>query len=219
MKNIVIVGSGAVAAELTSYIEDNNIYSAVNDKMNIIGYLDTEENTIKYWSRYKFKHPVLSDVDQYVIQENDHFIIGIANIEFRKKMIEILYSKRAKIIGFSHRTAIVANSGVIGNGNIIYPHCILGPNSVIGDNNILTSYSFISHDCKIGNNNLFSTAGLSGNVTVGDDNFFGIRSTVLPNISIGDRNTIQAGMIVDKEVNNDCIVFHRFKEKIIAIKS
>jgi UDP-3-O-[3-hydroxymyristoyl] glucosamine N-acyltransferase len=84
---------------------------------------------------------------------------------------------------------------------------------------MLTSYSFISHDCKIGNNNFFSTAGLGGNVTVGNNNFFGIRATVLPNISIGDKNTIQAGMIVDKEVKNDNIVFHRFKEKVIAIKT
>ncbi len=219
MKNTIIVGSGAVAAEVTSYIQDSNTHSLDDNKLNILGYLEFEENISKYWSRYQFRQPVLSDIRRYKIQEDDHFIVAIADIDFRIKVISILKERNAKIIGFIHHSVIVADSAIIGAGNIIYPHSIIGPNATLGNNNLLTSYSFVSHDCKVGNNNLFSTAGISGNVNVGDNNFFGIRATVLPNISIGDRNIIQAGMIVDKEVGNDSTVFHRFREKVIAIKS
>jgi acetyltransferase-like isoleucine patch superfamily enzyme len=217
MINVIIVGSGAVAAEITSYIEDQNRHIEENKQLNILGYLDFEENKVKYWARYKLKMPVIADVYSYKVNKDDHFIIGIADILFREKMIETPNLKGAKIIGFIHHTAIIANSAVIGSGNIIYPHCIIGPNTIIGNNNLLTAYSFISHDCKIGDNNFFSTAGLSGNVKIGNNNFFGIRATVLPNISIGDRNTIQAGMIVDKILSDGNTIFHRFKEKIIAI--
>lgn len=219
MKNIVIVGSGAVAAELTMYIEDGNKYLLEQDRMMIIGYLDSEENVSKYWAKYKFEKPVLSDVYSYRISQMESFIVAISNIDFRRKMSDFLKSKGANLISFIHPNSIISKTAIIGNQNIIYPYCIVGPNTVIGNNNLLTSYSFISHDCSIGNDNFFSTAGLSGNVRVGSCNYFGIRSTVLPNVTIGDRNTIQAGMIVDKNVFNESLIFHRFKEKVISISN
>jgi acetyltransferase-like isoleucine patch superfamily enzyme len=218
MANVIIVGSGAVASELTSYIEDHNRHLNADEQLNVEGYIDFDENIEKYWSKYKFNRPVLDDIYRYHVKEHDRFIIGISDIEFRMKMVNILRSKHAEIIGFIHYSSIIANTARIGVGNIIYPHCIIGPNSVIGDFNFFTSYSFVSHDCVIGSENFFATAGLSGHISIGDKNYFGIRSTVLPNISVGNRNMIQAGMVVDKDIIDNCTVFHRFKEKVIAIK-
>jgi acetyltransferase-like isoleucine patch superfamily enzyme len=76
---------------------------------------------------------------------------------------------------------------------------------------------FISHDCKIGNGNFFSTAGIAGRIEIGDNNFFGIRSTVIPHVSIGNNNIIQAGMVVDKSIKDNSTIFYRYKEQIIAI--
>jgi sugar O-acyltransferase (sialic acid O-acetyltransferase NeuD family) len=216
MKNVTIIGSGAVAAELTSYIEDNNKHEDSLDQFNILGYLEFEENISKYWARYKHKKPVIGDINSYEMKEDDHFIIAISNIDFKKKILNILQSKNANVIGFVHRSSLIAESSRIGKGNLIYPFCIVGPNAELGDHNLLTSYSFISHDCRIGNNNFFASAGLSGNVTIGSNNFFGIRATVLPDVSLGSGNIIQAGMIVDKDIPDNTTVFHRFKEKIIS---
>ena len=52
---------------------------------------------------------------------------------------------------------------------------------------------------------------------VGDDNLFGINSATIPGIKIGNRNKIAAGMVLDKNVEDDTVVFHRFKEKVMAI--
>lgn len=40
----------------------------------------------------------------------------------------------------------------------------------------------------------------------------GIRVTTVPDIIIGNRNKIQAGMIVDKNVGDDSTLFYRYKE-------
>lgn len=214
--NLVIVGTGAVAAELTSYIEAQNKF-ADEEKINLLGYLDSAENIDKYWSKYKLKQPVLGNINSYQANEDDYFLVGISDLEFRSKMLNILRNKGFNITGFIHHSSIVSESAEIGIGNIIYPHCIVGPNCLIGDHNFITSYSFISHDCRVGNNNFFSTSGLGGRVTIGDNNFFGIRSTVIPKVNIGSNNVIQAGMTIDKDVENDSTVFYRFKEKVIAI--
>jgi sugar O-acyltransferase (sialic acid O-acetyltransferase NeuD family) len=216
MKNLIIIGSGAVAAELTSFFEDKCSESSDHD-LSIKGYLDFEENIEKYWKRYDLDMPVLGDVNNYPISENDFFVIAISDVKFRKTIIDIIKSRGGKFINIIHPTSIVARNVKMGEGNIINPYCILGPNVKIGDFNLLTSQSIISHDSLLGNNNILSTALLCGHVKVQDNNSFGIRSSVIPHINIGNFNTIQAGMIVDRDVADDTVVFHRFKEKVLAI--
>jgi acetyltransferase-like isoleucine patch superfamily enzyme len=217
MRNIVIVGTGAVAAELTSYIEDNNKKVDTASRMELKGYIDYEYNINRYWKKYNLEAPILSDIDSYVSSGDEELIIGISDINFRNQMIEKLIEKNAPIGSFIHSSVIIPDTVKFGIGNIIYPFCVVGPNTTIGNFNIITSYSFISHDCKIGNGNFLSTAGIAGRIKIGDNNFFGIRSTVIPRVTIGNSNTIQAGMIVDKSIKDNTTIFYRYKEQILAI--
>ena len=217
MRDVIIVGTGAVAAELTSYINHTN--SVSSEKINLIGYLEYDYNIEPYYKKYGLSKPVLGDIDNFKPEPNQQFLIGFANIGFKKIIIDKLLSKNAIIGNFVHFTSIIDSSVNIGIGNIIYPHCIIGPKAIIGNYNMITSYSFISHDCTLGDNNFLSTAGLAGRVTIGNDNFFGIRSTVIPSIKIGNNNTIQAGMIINKNLNDNNTVFYRYKEEITIINN
>ncbi len=217
MRKIVIIGTGAVAAELTSYIEDNNKHTNSESQIDLLGYIDYEYNIEKYWQKYQLQKPVLGDVDNFNFKNEIEVLIGISDIKFRNEIISKLETKGVTFCQFIHYSVIIPETIELGKGNIIYPFCIIGPNSKIGDFNMITSYSFISHDCVVGNGNFFSTAGIAGRVSVGDCNFFGIRSTVIPHISIGNRNMIQAGMMVDKSIKDETTVFYRYKESIIAI--
>lgn len=81
----------------------------------------------------------------------------------------------------------------------------------------LTSQTCISHDCVVGFNNVFSTVIVCGRTIIGNENTFNIRSTVIPDRKIGSGNIIQAGMIVDKNIEDKTTLFYRFKEKVLAI--
>lgn len=217
MRNVIILGSGGLASELTFYIEDNNSKSKPNEKINILGYIDYADVAGKFSKKYNYDAPIISDIDGYIPSDNEEVLIGIGNIAVRKKMITLLLNKKAKIGSFVHNSVIVSKSPNWGEGNVIFPYCIIENNAIIGNYNLLTSYSFISHDCVVGNNNFFSTSGIAGNVKICNDNFFGIRSTVIPGIEIGNNNTIQAGMTIDKSIKDNTTVFYRYKEKILAI--
>ncbi len=217
MTKTVIIGTGAVAAELTAYISDNNKIVAEELKREIIGYIDYDYNVEKYWRKYNLSAPVIGDIDSFDFSQNIEVLIGISDINFRNKIIAIVKEKNGVFGQFIHSSVIFSKQCEIGIGNIIYPFCIVGPNTKIGNFNLITSYSFISHDTIIGNGNFCSTVGIAGRVSIGNDNFFGIRSTILPDIVIGDRNVIQAGMIVDKSVENSSTVFYKYKERIISV--
>lgn len=217
MKKIIILGSGAVAAELTFYIEDNNSKVGYDEKIKIIGYIEYDYNLELYYHKYKFEAPVICDIDSYKAGPEEEVLIAVSDINFRKKMIQLLLEKKAKIGSFIHHSVIIPKSANIGDGIIIYPFCIIEKYSIIGNYNLITSYSFISHDCIVGNNNFFSTSGIAGTVTIGNDNYFGIRSTVIPHIEIGNNNIIQAGMVVNRSIKDDTTVFYRYKEQVLAI--
>ena len=102
MKNVVILGSGAVAAELTFYINDNNAKTKKDDQINIKGYIDYDYNIEKYYKRYNFNKPIICDIDRYKPSPNESVLIGISDIDFRNKMIDILLTKNVKIGSFIH---------------------------------------------------------------------------------------------------------------------
>ncbi len=217
MRNVIILGTGGCASEVTFYINDHNTKSGIEEQINILGYLDYESHLKEHYNKYNFKSPVLGDVDSYIPQPNEEILIAVSNIQFRKKVIQKLLDKNSKIGSFIHHSSIIPKNSHVGIGNIVYPFCIIEEYSFVGNFNLLTAYSYISHDCKVGNNNFFSIAGIAGNVTVGNNNFFGIRSSVIPGIKIGDNNIIQAGMIVDQNIQNDNTIYYRYKERVLAI--
>jgi sugar O-acyltransferase (sialic acid O-acetyltransferase NeuD family) len=212
LKQLVIVGTGAVAAETTSFIEDYQYGSSYN--VRIRGYLDINSHNML---KYEYKSPYLGKVEDYELETDDYFIIAIGNNGYRKEHADKILQKGGTFINLIHQTCIIANTAKIGIGNIIYPYSIIGPKAQLGDFNLLTSRSSISHDCSVGNFNFFAIASVSGNVSIGHENNFYTQSAVIPKIRIGNRNTIQSGMIVDKDISDDTTVFHRFREKVIAI--
>ena len=218
MKDVIILGTGGLAAEITFYIEDNNKRVSEEEQLNIKGYIDYDYNIEKYYEHYKFKAPVLCDIDAYQPAPNEEVLIGIGNVEFRNKMIAILESKNAVIGSFIHHTVVIADSQEMGVGNIIFPYCVIEPHCTIGNYNLLTSYSFISHDCSVGNGNFFSKSGIAGHSSIGDNNYFGINATLIPRVKMGNNNLVQAGMVVHKNVGDDTTVFYRFKENVMVIK-
>lgn len=217
MKNVLILGTGGCAAEITFYIKMNNLKCDVAQQINIKGYIEYADNVDKYYSMYQYDSPVVCDIDHYVPREDEEVLLAVADIDFRKKMIDKLLDVKANIGSFSSCDSMISKNAKMGIGNIIYPYCIVEPNAIVGDYNMLTSYSFISHDCIVGNNNFLSSAGLAGHIVVGDNNYFGIRSTVIPHIKIGNHNKIQAGMIVNRNIHNDSTIFYRFKEQVLVI--
>ncbi|MDR2409643.1 MAG: acetyltransferase [Bacteroidales bacterium] len=211
MKQLVIVGSGAVAAEITAFIEDPQ-YGPSYD-LNIKGYLDIDDSKML---QYEYKSPYLGRVEDYIIEDKDCFIIAIGNNKYRKENAEKISDKKGKFINFIHPTCIIANTARIGTGNIINPFTGIGPEAKVGDFNWI-SQSDISHDCHVGNFNFFSNASVCGNVRIGHENTFNVRSAVIPKINIGNNNLIQAGMVVNKNLGDNVTVFYRYKEHILAI--
>jgi sugar O-acyltransferase (sialic acid O-acetyltransferase NeuD family) len=213
MKDVIIIGAGGHAAEIDEYI----IYSRkiTGMELKVIGFLD--DNPANY-DRYQFSAPLLGGLKDYKVATGISYMIGIANLRYRRLFVDRFKSEGAHFVSFIHCGAYVSASALIGEGSIIGPNVNIGPNVKIGSYTLINSRCSLGHDTTVGDYNFISpNVCFSGFTEIGDENLFGINSATIPGVKVGCRNKIAAGMILDQDIMNDTIVFHRFKEKIIAI--
>lgn len=214
MTEVIVIGAGGHAAEIDEYI----IYSqriTGSEELKIIGFLDDNPDN---YANYKFSAPFLGRLKDYKSDKGQYYLIGIADLKYRRLFIEKFRSEGAEFISFIHCNAYISRSAIIGEGSIIGPNANIGPNVQIGKYTLINSRCSLGHDTRVGDFNFISpNVCFSGFSEVGDENLFGINSATIPGIKVGNRNKIAAGMILDQNIGNDTVVFHRYKEKIIAI--
>ncbi|MDB5275525.1 MAG: sugar O-acyltransferase [Ferruginibacter sp.] len=214
MKQIIIIGAGGHSAEIDDYFQYAK--KKLQDfGMEIRGYID--DNALSY-GNYDFTAPFLGHIQSHVIQQDVYYIMGIANLKYRRPIIERFLAAGAVFTTFIHPDAYISASSKIGAGVVIAPGVNVGPKVSIGNFTLINSRSSMGHDTKVGAYNFICpNVCFSGFTVVGDENLFGVNSATIPGIQIGNRNKIAAGVVLDKNVGDDEVVFYRFKEKVIAI--
>ena len=214
MKNIVVIGASGHAAEINEYLIALNSSSPF-PVVKIEGFIDDDPRSYK---QYVFSAPYLGSINDHIIRKDYYYLMGIANIRYRRTIIEKFQIAGAQFMTLVHPTAYVSESAKIGTGSILGPHVNIGPNVCVGKFTLINSRCSLGHDTTIGDFNFISpNVCFSGFTTVGEENLFGINSATLPGITIGNQNRVEAGMILHKDIGNETVVFYRYKEKIIAI--
>jgi len=214
MTDIIIIGAGGHAAEIDEYIIYSQKVTGIKE-LNIIGFLD--DNPANYAS-YKFSAPLIGGIKDHEVIAGHGYIIGIANLKYRRLFVDKFKAAGAQFVSFIHCGAYVSPTAEIGEGSIIGPNVNIGPNARVGKYTLINSRSSLGHDTQIGDYNFISpNVCFSGFTMIGDENLFGINSASIPGIRVGNRNKIAAGMVLDQNVGDETVVFYRFKEKILAI--
>lgn len=217
MKKVIIVGAGGHAAELIDYLVYINELTSTSpsERWEVLGLIDDSESN---YHAYDYNFPYLGKIDNHVINRDACYIMGIANMKYRKVIIEQLLAKAANFITVIHPTALVSPTAKIGVGCVISHNVSIGPKAVLKDFNLINSRCTIGHDTQIGSYNFLSPQVVTGGFAkIGDENFIGTNAAILPGIILGNSNVVAAGMIVDKKVDDNSTVFHRFKEKVTII--
>ncbi len=216
MKKIIIIGSGGHAAELRDYINHHNT-ARPEDRFKVEGYIDDDE---KNYHHYGFDEPFLGSIKEHQIRNDIFYFMGIANLAYRKPLIEKFIAEGAKFIGLIHPTAIVSPSCEIGEGTVISHNASVGAKAKIGRFNMLNSRCTIGHDSILGDYNFVSPqVAISGNTQIGENNLIGTNSCTIPGMKIGNNNKIAAGMVIYKPVGDNETVIFKHKEKIIIRES
>lgn len=214
MTDLIIIGAGGHAAEVDEYIKYTQKVRGIRE-FNVIGFLD--DNPENY-HRYRFSAPLIGGAKDHKVIKDQFYLIGIADLIYKRFFVDKYKSEGAKFATFIHYGAYVSESAVIGEGSIIGPNVNIGPNTQIGKYTLINSRCSMGHDTSVGDFNFISpNVCFSAFTKIGDENLFGINSATIPKITVGNRNKIAAGMVLDQNVGDDSVVFYRYKEKVIAV--
>lgn len=207
---VIIIGAGGHAAELHDYLLHAN--RQVPESYELLGLLDDDASV---YPRYGYSAPYLGAIKAHAINSSASYLVGIANLTYRAPIIQAFLDRSAQFLTFIHPGAYVSASASIGRGSVVGPLANVGPNVRIGEFNLINARCSLGHDTVVGDYNFISpNVCFSGGTRIGDHNLFGINSATIPGISVGHRNKVMAGMVLDKSVGDDQVVFFRYKEKL-----
>jgi sugar O-acyltransferase (sialic acid O-acetyltransferase NeuD family) len=200
MKNIIIIGAGGHAAELNDYIRVHNSIEG-KEKISIQGFIDDDQEIYK---KYEYEAPFLGSIKDHQINKSVLYLMGIANIKFRKEITEDFLKRGALFTGFIHPSVVISPSAFVDETVVISHSTSIGPKVKVGPHNLINSRCTLGHDTQIGEFNFISPmVAFSGNTIIGNENLIGTGSITIPGIKIGNRNKIGAGTVVIYDIPED----------------
>lgn len=185
MKHLLILGAGGYAVDIYEYAKESLGYGT---EFDIKGFLDPNKDALKNFPDYP---QVIAFEDNYEIQEDDVFICALGGILMKKRCIEKLLKRGARFINLIHKTAYVAPSSHMGEGNLIQPYVRIGSGAKVGSFNTIQTNTIIAHNC-----------------TIGDYNRLDCNVMCVGGICVGNNVTIHTGSVINHKVklNDDCTV-------------
>jgi UDP-perosamine 4-acetyltransferase len=192
MKKIVVVGTGGLAREFSSYFSD------YDEIFSIIGFSSTNLEEHRFFSLpgKLFEGEITPD-----IVDTDEVVIAIGSPSVKKRI-----SERLKILGFTfpnliHPSSVVSNRAIFGEGVIVSPNCTVSPNVHLKDFCYLNFGVGVGHDAVLGNYcQVNPGVQLGGFSSIGDETLIGSGSSILQGVKIGNSVTVAAGSVVFSRV-------------------
>lgn len=176
-QKIIIIGAGQNGKVVENILRLNPSYE-------LAGFLDD----------HKIGVEILGSVADYKkFQDKNLFFLSLGYNQLRKKIFTELETAGVKFINAIHPTAVIEKNVVLGHNIMIGALTYININTQIGDNTIINNGCLIEHDNKIGKH-CHITPGVitAGEVTIEDEAFIGIGSTIRDRITIGKNCLIGA---------------------------
>lgn len=199
MTDLVVIGAGKFALEVTRFIDD--AAPAAGDEPGGGGAPGERGYRIeRYLSVPGESVHVPADrcapLAGYEPAAGTLVVLALGEIAARRAAIDGFIAKHGlSAVNIVHPTSRIDPSQIKGTGNIIGPNCYFGVNVTLGSFNVINYHCTVGHHSRIGSNNFIAPNFNCGNsVTVGDDNFFGLSCTIAPDVDAGSNSRFAAGL-------------------------
>ncbi len=201
MKDIAIFGAGGFGREVACLIRQINKKSP---EWNLIGFFDDNPTLLGTKNEYG---EVLGGTDA-LNQYGKELAVAIAlgNPSVVRKVVESITNENVWFPNLIAPDVIIMDEDTfsMGKGNIICSKCWISCNVHLGDFNILNVGITVGHDARFGRyNTLMPAVNISGEVIVGEENFFGVASVVLQQKKIGCKTVIGGNSMIIKNTKDD----------------
>jgi sugar O-acyltransferase (sialic acid O-acetyltransferase NeuD family) len=198
---IIIMGGGGGAKMLIDALKHSKQYQVVgilDDKLelgiNVLGVCVVGR---------------LSDVNKLLAININNFVLAFGVLSQRNIRYE-LYLKFKKMgcnfPNIIHPKAVVEESVIMGEGNVILAMANVGSCVKMGNLNYINNNALVSHDCELQDNiHLAPSSVLASSITIESNVLVGMNTTLYYGISIGNGVTILNGLVINNSISKNII--------------
>lgn len=205
---IIILGAGGLAREVASWHNTGSNESHTK----IIGFMD--EN-LEALNDYNIDQKVIGKIELDKVKKNQSVICAIANVDVKEKLFNELIKSNTSIFSFVHKSSLIGERTICGEGLVLFPNAIISCDSRIGNLVFINIGSQIGHDVTIGDfTSIMANVDIGGGAQIGKNVFIGSNAVILPGVKIPDDTRIGAGTVVLKSIKNKGTYFGNPAKKI-----
>ena len=193
--NCVIVGAGGHGREIAEILQADPRVG-----FSIKGFIDDDRHLS---NQIINGLPVLGDWSWFETADRRGLavICALGSAEDRRKTATRAAAQNLSFCSAVSPAASVSSHVRLGEGVMILPHAVVGPNCIIGDHVIINVGATVSHDSQIAR---FSTINpgvhIAGNVSIGEGCYVGVGASVIHGISVGAWSIVGGGAVVTDDL-------------------
>lgn len=195
-KQILIYGAGTygkiVYHDIKQFGEDVEVASFVMDEKYV--YTD---------SLYGIPIVPFEKVDNEYPPEDYQMLVccGYTVMRNRKIMYDRAKDKGYKLANYISSKAILENTPLMGDNNIVLANAVIGYDGKMGSDNIIFQNVWLGHEFKIGSHSIIGFgSNIGGRAVIGNLSYISIGVTAKGRITFGDESLVGVGTNVIKDV-------------------
>jgi sugar O-acyltransferase (sialic acid O-acetyltransferase NeuD family) len=153
---------------------------------------------------------IISDIENLKDPSIYSYAIAVGDNNLREHIYEEHIKKlpTLKFPQLIHKSAIVSKFVEIGEGTVMMPLSIIGPNSSVGKFCIINTHSSIDHDCAIDDySSIAPSATTGGNVRIGLRSAISIGAKIKHGVKIGDDCVIGGNSYLNNNLPNNIVAY------------
>jgi sugar O-acyltransferase (sialic acid O-acetyltransferase NeuD family) len=194
---IIIIGAGGHAVSVANV--------AISAGYKIAKFVDKNKK-----ADYLLGVKIIVDISELDDLHNYEYCIAVGDNTLRERIYNNLMKMHAciKFPPLIHQSAVISSFSYIGEGTIVMPHAVVGPNSTVGKFCIINTQSSIDHDCNMMDfSSIAPNAVTGGSVKIGYRSAISIGAVIKQGLQIGDDSVLGASSYLNKNLANNKVAY------------
>lgn len=153
---------------------------------------------------------IIGDLTELDNINNFSFAIAVGDNASRERIHKELASVAPNLHfpPLVHASAVISFFSEIGDGTVIMPKAVIGPNSKVGKFCFINTQASIDHDCVMFDYSSLAPAAVTGGaVTIGLRSAISIGATIKHGLIIGDDCVVGANSYLNKDLPNNQVAY------------
>lgn len=155
-------------------------------------------------------HSVIGDISELANADSYCFAIAVGDNAARERISKEIESNFPNLYfpTLIHSSATISFFTEIGDGTVIMPKAVIGPNSRVGVFCLINTHASIDHDCTmLDYSSLAPAAVTGGRVEIGFRSAISIGATIKQGLKIGNDCVVGANSYLNKDLPNNQVAY------------